>query len=153
MGARGKLKVVDPLHAVPDAVAGSAAADVQALAPNKPEEVALDEALSRLWDEIVPQLDEAGLVSVADAASVELALRHFLVSRQAYRQIGGEVMVPDPAHGGVKKNPAEAVFRAESEMFLKYAQQLGMTFVSRARTPATKGAEDDDNPFRASSSG
>lgn len=56
----------------------------------------------------------------------------------------------DEKNGRDMKNPAEVVFRSESDMFLKYASQLGMTFVSRARTPAAKGADDDVNPFAAS---
>ena len=150
MGARGPLKIASPLKSVPDATKGTAAAEVPALAPLKPEDVELDPALSALWDEIVPGLDAAGLVSPADSAAVEMCLRHMVTARAAFRQIGAEIVVDDPAHGGVKKNPAEAVFRAESDMFFKYAQQLGMTFVSRARTPAaTKGADGAGNPFAA----
>ena len=147
MGARGSLKIASHLSAVPDAVAGTAASDVPALAPNKPDAVAGNADLSRLWDQVVPELDKAGLISVSAGPSVEMALRHFLLARQASESVGSEVAVTDHGHGGVKKNPAEAVFRAESEMFLKYAQQLGMTFVSRARTPVAKGADDGGNPF------
>lgn len=153
-GSRGPLKLANHLHAVPDATKGSAAADVQALAPLKPAAVAQNEELSKLWDDIVPQLDRAGLVAVSDGPSIELALRHFLMARQASDNIGGDVVVDDKAHSGVKKNPAEAVFRAQSEMFLKYAQQLGMTFVSRARTPSAKGdAGGDQNPFAPTQTG
>ena len=148
MGARGPLKVVSHLTPVTTATKGTAAADAPAMAPTKPKAVMDDADLSRLWDEIVPGLDAAGLLAPSDAAAVELCLRHFLTSRQAHNELA-DVVVEDSAHGGVKKNPAEAVFRAESEMFLKYAQQLGMTFVSRARTPAAKGGADDGgNPFQ-----
>mgnify|MGYP003440066352 CR=1 FL=1 len=150
MGARGPLKIVSPLRSVRESLAGSAAAEVPALAPRKPEAVASDVALSALWDEIVPELDRAGLVAPSDGPAVEMCLRHFLVARAAYEQVGAEVTVRDMGHGGVKKSPAEAVFRAQSEMFLKFAQQLGMTFVARARTPAAKGADNDGNPFTAS---
>lgn len=148
MGARGALKIASHLTAVPDATKGTAATDVPALAPLKPKAVEENADLSALWDQIVPELDRAGLITISDGPSVEMALRHFLLARQASESVGEDVSVSDHHNGGVKKNPAEAVFRAESEMFLKYAQQLGMTFVSRARTPATKGADDDGgNPF------
>ncbi len=150
MGDRGKLKLVDQLTVVPAEVAkGSAAADVQALAPQKPRTVASNQDLSDAWDTIVPELDRAGLVSVADGPAIEAALMHFVLMRKAFFTVGDDVMVEDRAHMGVKKHPAEAVVRLESEMFLKYAQQLGMTFVSRARTPG-KGADDGGaqaNPF------
>ena len=148
-GERGPLRLVPHLASVPDVIAGSAAANVPALAPQKPEAVASDGTLSALWDQIVPELDRAGLVSPSDAPSVEMCLRHFRAARDASDELAGSgAAVSDHNHGGVKKNPAEAVFRAESEMFLKYAQQLGMTFVSRARTPGRTGADDgDENPF------
>jgi len=152
-GARGPLKLPKHLKAVPldtDRVE-SAAELVPALAPHKPEAVAEDPELSKLWDDIVPQLDQAGLITVSDGPAVELTLRHFQLARRASSAVGKNITVKDHHNGGtLKKNPAEAVFRAESEMFLKYAMQLGMTFVSRARTPATRGGEDDgDNPFSA----
>ncbi len=150
MGARGSLKLASSDGV---AIAGTAAAQVAPMAPKKPEDVANDPALSDAWDLIVPSLDEAGLLSRADLPSLVLALMHYVTAQQAFRQIGGDVVVVDHGHGGVKKNPAEAVMRAESEMFLRYAQQLGMTFVSRARTPSAKGVGDGEaNPFAASGS-
>lgn len=152
IGARGKLKLAGQLRAVPsDIAADTAAADVQAVAPDKPEDVKNDPALSAAWDVIVPQLDAAGLVAKSDGPAIVLALMHFVTAGQAYRQIGGDVMVE--CEDGVKKNPAEAVLRMESELFLKYAQQLGMTFVARARTPGQKGdADAEANPFSATGS-
>ena len=142
MGARGKLKIA----AGQPATEGTAAAEVEPQAPAKPASVADSEPLSALWDALVPELDRAGLLGPVDGPVVEMALRHFLLARQASDAVGEDAAVADPAHGGVKKNPAEAVFRAESEMFLKYAQQLGITFVARARTPSA-GAKPEPNPF------
>lgn len=147
MGARGPLRLAHSTTSVADATKGTAAANVPAVAPLKPDSVAADPKLSRAWDDIVPQLDAAGLVSPADAAAVEICLRHFILARKAYDAIDGDVVVDDPAHGGVKKNPAEAVFRLESDAFLKYAKDLGLTFVSRARVAAAAEGESRDNPF------
>ena len=149
MGARGVLKLAPRLSPVPVAVAGSAAADVSAVAPDKPPVVADDSALSAAWDLIVPGLDSAGLVSKADLPALVLALMHYTAAVTAYGRIGNEIVIEDAAHSGVKKNPAEAVFRLESDQFLRFAQQLGMTFVSRARTPSVKGVSDGEaNPFK-----
>lgn len=158
MGARGPLKLPTHLRPVTDRkLADSAAEEVPAVAPTKPPSVEANAALSDLWDQIVPQLDAAGLVAPSDGTTIELALRHVIVARQAFDELdqGGSVVVKDAAiAGGMKKHPAEAVFRSESEMFLKYAQQLGMTFVARARTPSTKGADDGEaNPFAAKTVG
>lgn len=152
VGARGplKLKLASHLSLVgADAVKGSAAADVPAMAPRKPAKVVADPELSVLWDEIVPQLDQAGLLAPSDAPAVELALRHFRAARDASDDLAkGQPTVWDEKNGRLMKNPAEVVFRSESLAFLEYCKQLGMTFVSRARTPSVKGAADGEpNPF------
>jgi P27 family predicted phage terminase small subunit len=119
-------------------------------APEKPDAVAADSELSAMWDVVVPELDRAGLISPVDGFVVEMFLRHVLTARQAHAEIGESVVLyDDKLAGGAKKHPAEQVFRSESDMFLKYAQQLGMTFVARARTPATKVGDGDgeENPF------
>lgn len=142
-----------PLHlqAVPDpATPHTAAAAVQPIAPTKPDSVAADEELSALWDEIVPELDKDGLLARSDVMALELCLRHFQLARKASGEANRDgISVSDKGHGGVKKNPTEAIFRAESVMFLRYAQQLGMTFAGRARTPAKGESGDglDENPF------
>lgn len=154
MGQRGVLKVPSHLRPVADgASAGSAAETTPRLAPRKPPSVADNAELSELWDEIVPGLDETGLIAPSDGPTVEVMLRALSLTRRAWDQIGDEVVVADPAHVGVKKNPAEAVFRAEADLFMRLAQQCGMTFVSRARTPAAKGRDDDENPFASAASG
>lgn len=150
MGARGALKLPNHLRPVSDfEMAGTAAETVSRDAPLKPDAVTSNPELSRLWDEIVPQLERTGLIAPSDGPAVELALRHFLMARQASDSIGSQVSIETSEdHGSVKKNPAEAVFRLESDMFLRYADKLGMTFVSRARTPAAKGRDDGEaNPF------
>lgn len=150
MGARGRLKLVENLQAVPAAIEGTAAADVQPLAPEKPKSVSEHAAMDAAWDAIVPKLAAAGLVSAADGPAIEICLMHFILAGRAFLEVGDTVVVDDPAHGGgTKKNPAEAVFRLESAAFLEYAKQLGMTFVSRVRTPSAQQGETDANPFQA----
>lgn len=150
MGARGSLKIAAHLKAVPDAIAGTAAAQVAAVAPVMPQAVADSEELRALWEQIVPSLDEAGLIAAADGPAVEMALRHYRAARAASDDLAaGSSTTYDAKNQRDMKNPAEVVFRSESMAFLEYAKQLGMTFVSRARTPAAKGADDDGgNPFR-----
>jgi P27 family predicted phage terminase small subunit len=151
VGARGNLQLPAHLRSVPagaEAVDETVADTAPRAAPDKPSAVADNHALSELWDQLVPELDKMGMLSPADGPAIELALRHFLLARVAAGQITEDVTVVDHGHGGVKKHPAEAVFRAESQMFLAYAAQLGLTFVARARTPAAKGREDGEgNPF------
>lgn len=153
-GARGPLRLVASTT-VKQVADGSAAADVPAVAPLKPASVAANELLSAAWDEIVPQLDEAGLVSPADGPAIEIALSAFVASRKAYVELlqAHSVLMWDEKNGRSMKHPADAVARAQGALFLECAKQLGMTFVSRARTPSAKGASDDEaNPFAPRSS-
>jgi phage terminase small subunit len=131
-------------------LAETAAETAPKQAPEKPAAVAENDELSAMWDVAVPELDAAGLLSPVDGFVVEMFLRHIVTARQAHAEIGASVVLyDDKLAGGAKKHPAEQVFRSESDMFLKYAQQLGMTFVARARTPASKVGDGDGeaNPF------
>ena len=74
-GCSGPLKLVPHLASVDPA--GTAAAEVSVGAPVKPEAVAEDSVLSGLWDEVVPALLEAGMVSRVDGPALEMAFRHF----------------------------------------------------------------------------
>lgn len=151
MGARGPLKLPTHLRPVSDTrLANTVAETAPKQAPAKPVAVADDAELSEMWDALVPTLDAAGLLSPVDGFTLEMLLRHVLTARKAHAEIGESVVVVDEGiAGGIKKHPAETVFRSESEMFLRYAQQLGMTFVARARTSQTKAGDDsgEANPF------
>lgn len=148
MGARGALKLANPLSSVEDTIRGTAAAQVPAQAPDKPSAVAENEELSALWDDVVGVLDKAGLISPSDAPALELALRHFLAARAASDQLLAEGPVEEDRKNERRmKNPAEVVFRSESIAFLEYAKQLGMTFASRARISTGEGGGADGNPF------
>lgn len=158
MGQRGPLKLPTHLRAVNDTkLAETAAEDVPREAPEKPKAVLDDPQLEELWDSIVPELDRAGLISKVDGMAIVQMLRHYVISGEAMRVVSDEsVVVKDAAiAGGMKKHPAEQVLRSESEMFLRYAQQLGMTFVARARTPSVKASDDggEANPFAAKTLG
>jgi P27 family predicted phage terminase small subunit len=121
------------LHLVP--TPDSPAAARLAVVPDPPEKpLGLPLAVSELWDEIVPALAGAGLVTAADGLTVELALRHFVIARTASNSlIEDGLTVKDAHHGGVKKNPAGQLFRDNSAAFLDYAKQLGLSFAARAR--------------------
>jgi phage terminase small subunit len=154
VGERGPLKLPKHLRPVGDTEkAGTLAETTKPQAPDRPFGFPEDDAeLAALWDELVPVLDEAGILARCDGPTVELALRHFLAARRAsdamFRQ---DVVVEDPAHGGVKKNPAGAEFRSQSALFLEFAKQMGMSFVARARVPAKEpDGGGQENPFAAS---
>jgi P27 family predicted phage terminase small subunit len=149
MGVRGPLKIPKHLQVVPGDAAGTVAERIAPSAPPRPPGFPEDDReMVELWDAIVPELDRAGLLTRADGPTVELAIRHFLAARKAGDALqAGEVVLDDPAHGGTaKKNPAGAEMRSQSQLFLEYAKQLGMSFAARARIPA-KDEATEANPF------
>ena len=153
MGARGPLRIPNHLQAVPDTVgskpsAQSAADRVRLAAPRKPAD--LPESVSEAWDAIVPTLNEAGMLSPADGASLELALRHYVQARQASDELIGatSVVIRDEKNGRDAKHPASQIMRDHSAEFLKYATQLGLTFTARARVAMTSDTSDQKpSPF------
>ena len=144
------------LKPVPDAVEGitegTAAADVPINMPRMPKSVQDDEDLRELWEDIVPELFEFGMVSRIDKTSLELMIRHFYAARVASEDLNlGEPTVWDEHHGRPMKNPSEVVFRSQSMAFMAYAKEMGMTFASRTRIPSQqqKATADEGNPFAA----
>ena len=129
----------------------TAATQFRADRPVKPED--LPESLCEIWDDIVGTLDEAGLLSKVDGPAISLALRHYMAAVQASEKVFEDgPMLWDEKNQRDMKNPASVVFTQQSTAFLEYAKQLGLTFVSRARTPARQGDDggQESNPFAIS---
>jgi P27 family predicted phage terminase small subunit len=125
---------------------GTANTRAPAEPPDKP--FGLPDDVDMLWDEIVPELTAARLISKVDGMTVELALRHFVMAREASTHlILDGAVVEDTAHGGTKKSPEAQIFKDNSTAFLEYAKQLGLSFASRVRVTMPKGADDGENPF------
>jgi P27 family predicted phage terminase small subunit len=147
MGARGRLKLAAVGENAP--VAGTAAALVVPKEPDKP--LGLPIEVGELWDEIVPVLSEAGLLSEADGMTLEMALRHFSLARKASNEmIDAGLVVEDKRHGGQEaKSPKAQIFKDNSQAFLEYAKQLGLSFAARSRISAEGGNDGgrEGNPF------
>ncbi|WEV59684.1 phage terminase small subunit P27 family [Bifidobacterium sp. ESL0728] len=131
MGARGPLKLA-PVGEKPETDA-TAQSMVDVKEPEKP--MGLPDEVSALWDEIVPVLSEAGLLSEADGMTLEMALRHFSTARKASNELLEQgIVVEDKRHAKQKiKSPNAQVFKDNSAAFLEYAKQLGLSFAARSR--------------------
>ncbi|WP_349862653.1 phage terminase small subunit P27 family [Leifsonia sp. WHRI 6310E] len=156
MGSRGPVsekKLPPKLRLVSDKTPDttSANAQVRPTAPERPED--LPENLHDMWDLMVRELDHAGLIAVIDGPALELALRHYAAATQASDYLRAEgVVTYDDKNERMMKNPASQVFRDHSTAYLEFAKQLGLSFTARARTVATKEADDASrNPFAANS--
>ena len=147
MGARGPLKLAPVGENQVDR--SSAAAMVPPQQPDKPTGLPIE--VSELWDEIVPVLAEAGLLSEADSMTVEMALRHFSLARRVSNELIEQgVVVEDKRHGGQEaKSPKAQILKDNSSAFLEYAKQLGLSFAARSRMRGDErgSQEEEDNPF------
>lgn len=150
MGSRGPLKIVPPVP-IPsrdEPVEETAQTRIRSSAPRKPDK--LPAGGSKVWDEIIEALDEAGMIASCDGPTLELAVRHYLAAVKASNALMRESVTKlDKKNGRVMKNPANQVFRDHSTAFLEFAKQLGLSFVARARVPVRdEGDGDDGNPFK-----
>lgn len=154
MGSRGPLRLVTAEVTAEEALKGSAQMDVPAASRKLyiPARVRESESLSALWNEVVPPLEKAGLLTALDVPALEVAIRHyraFIALDEEWFDDGQEGTI-EQSDGKTVKNPIETAYRAQSSMFLEYCKQLGMTFQSRARTQGRDsdgGSSDEPNPF------
>lgn len=150
-----KLKIVrdgqTPAQAAPETVA----AQVPARAPVMPQHVAKNPELKKLWDQVVPGLEKAGLICPADGQVLEAMLMEFSLMRLAYEDVlrnGFTLESESATKYGIAirrlRNPAELALNAHSRTFLTYAQGFGMNLASRARIDFKEDSGgDEDNPF------
>lgn len=145
MGARGNLKLAPIGGKI--VTEGTAANQAKPAAPVKPDD--LSEEISKLWDELISPLDEAGLVSPMDFPTVVLALEHYALARRAANDVRDEgLKTYDEKNQREARNPAVMVFNSSTETFIKLANTLGLSIVSRARTAVDSKSKDySDNPF------
>lgn len=154
MGARGRMPQGLRIAGGTDVPvpAGSVAAVTPTEKPDRPKWADEDQELGDLWEETVDNLDKAGLLSAADAQTIEATCRHMILLRMAYREVkeaGVTTMTADNPEEGRKKHPAEVIMRLQSQALLELLKQSGMTWMSRARTTAAPSAGEAPgaNPF------
>lgn len=95
---------------------------------------------ARLWKALAVELGDE--LRPADAAAMHIACLHYQLAMDAMAELieGGTVVVPDTAHGGVRRNPAQMVMLQHSQALLATLKELGATPKSR---PAGAGEKVD----------
>ena len=151
MGARGPLRLVHTNTVTNTTIAATMAEKVRGTkAIEKPQAVRDNEQLSEVWDWLVPQLIGSGLAANIDALTLELAVRHYVHAVAASDALFTESLLV-AGRDEFKKNPLEAIFRAESLAFMNYTKLLGLSFAARVRmsNPEAEGGADENNPYRS----
>lgn len=146
-GPIGKLKLMNASDSAqtPQPVV-SMAERTPAKRPTKPSH--MPAAASRMWDQIVDELEAAGLIAAFDAPTLDLALRHYALAVKASNSVMRSAVVrEDKKNQRSMKHPAATVFMQHSQAFLEYSKVLGLNFSARARLPIAEMGADDDSPF------
>ncbi|HWE82793.1 MAG TPA: phage terminase small subunit P27 family [Gaiellaceae bacterium] len=102
--------------------------------PRKP--AGLPPAAAELWDEIVPVLEQAKVLHSIDRA----ALQAMCIEWSRYLDANADVEEESPyalgSMGQVVEHPAVGTARTSAHMFLRFAEQFGLTPSARARISA-----------------
>jgi P27 family predicted phage terminase small subunit len=96
----------------------------------------LPDAASELWDEIVPALASAGVVDRVDTASLTALCLEWARAEEARQLIDEDGVLGVGSTGQLAAHPALAIERSAHLVFLKFAQEYGLTPAARARIAA-----------------
>ncbi len=91
------------------------------------------------WMTVVIPLHEARLIDIADRAFLELMCECWQRIDGARRMIDRAGLMSRGSTGQIREHPAVGIIRAESVLYLRYAEQVGSTPAARARLQVAGG--------------
>lgn len=103
--------------------------------PDKPEH--LSEEAAGIWDLLIADLAESGVLDKTDALAVEAVAVTLERARQARRLIAEEGMTIESARGAKTRHPAVQIERDCWALLRGYMEQLGLSPAARARLGLT----------------
>lgn len=125
--------------------------------PDAPEEwTELGEASEQLqvWNRVVDQLRDMGILFAADTDSLVAYVEAVVIHRQASRQLDGANLLVTGAQGNLVKNPLLQIQRDAAAVIRAFAREFGLTPSARASVKAEKGDKGDaENPFAPTAGG
>jgi P27 family predicted phage terminase small subunit len=93
----------------------------------------LPDAAGDLWDEAVEMLIEAGAAQLIDGAAIQQMCIAYAHAEEARQIISAEGMISVGYRGQPVEHPAVRIFERSSALFLRYAEQFGLTTLARTR--------------------
>lgn len=96
----------------------------------------LPDAAATLWDDIVPILAEARVLNRIDGAALTAMCLQWERGQQARKVLKEEGLFALGSTGQVVPHPALEIERAAHTLFIRFAEQFGITPVARARIAA-----------------
>jgi P27 family predicted phage terminase small subunit len=102
----------------------------------------LDELGRAEWHRVAEQLRTLGLLATTSRQTLAMCCHWFSLYREAARQVKQDGMVFKTETGQIKKNPAVGVMHMASNLYLRFAIELGMTPASRGSVQAIGGQQE-----------
>lgn len=118
--------------------------DFERRAPEKPEELSPD--AEWLWDKVVKQMTEIGLLKPLDAYALEVACENFARWREAVRQRQQHALLGKNSQGVVTA-PWIGIEERASREFRAWCSEFGITPAAENNLKMESEARGDDNPF------
>ncbi len=131
-GNAGKRKLPEPLNLD----AEEPGTEVVALVASPPKPADLPPAASMMWDELVPILSKANVLSSVGGAALMALCIQWERSVQARAVLKRQGLFSLGSMGQLVEHPAVQTERAAHLLFLRFAEQFGITPVARTRIAA-----------------
>jgi len=98
----------------------------------------MGEEFKKFWKQIVPQLDQLGVLTALDGPALTMMAIHYAMARDAAKTIRQEGQQAEDENGALRKHPLNQVLRDNSNAFRQWAVQFGLTPAARARLQITE---------------
>jgi P27 family predicted phage terminase small subunit len=85
------------------------------------------------WNEVVPTLAEAGVLDRVDRLALEAMCAAWARAKQAQRLVASQGHFVRGSRGQLREHPSLRTEREATMLFLRYAEQFGLTPAARAR--------------------
>ena len=99
--------------------------------PEPPED--FPEEARGAWVEVVPRLQEVGILDHVDRLALEAMCTQWARAKQAGQTIKREGLTSLGSHDQLVEHPAVATERAAHQLFLKFAEHYALTPIARTR--------------------
>jgi P27 family predicted phage terminase small subunit len=96
----------------------------------------LPRAALELWNDVVPILGAAGVLNRVDRAALTALCIQWHRAEQARKALKAEGIFTTGSTGQIVEHPALGIERTAHQLFVRFAEQFGITPVARARIAA-----------------
>ena len=97
----------------------------------------LSKQARKVWTAYAEKLETLGVLTEIDGLAFTLLSIHYDIAWQASQVVNDEGITDVDNNGGTRKHPALQILRDNSQMFLRFATEFGLTPASRSRINAS----------------